>query len=208
MKTDDKKVIDGMQLLFIAPLVSIVLMVMAVLLTPWLMLVSTVMSVVGVWMLYSGVRNNKLLVAGMMSLIALVMDVVPKLLNVPTGAEGLQVAVKLAAGLASGVHLYCLFRGTADYMVEQGYPETAQEGKTAANLSIAVTVASVVISALNLETLMDSGGYLVLLLAAVAGVLALATVAMSLILAIIRLTFFYKCRKRLMSGLPERPGRI
>lgn len=206
MDISNKKILNGMLILFVAPLVGIVATPLSAVLSQWVALATTILSLVGTWMLYRGVISRKLCVAAVASIITFVIEVLLQIVRIPSGAELLHLAVTIMTNLVSMIYLYFLFRGTADYMVEHGYPETAKDGKIAANLAIAVTILGIVVELLGTDIWLERVWYLKMIVGASGSMIALVAIGMGIVLAIIRLTFFYQCRKKLLAGQPEAPS--
>lgn len=198
---EKKRVLTAFRLLFWTGVLGIPVAILGMAVKgTWPSLVLSLITLVGIFWLWREIRSKKLLICAVAGVISLVLSVVT--LAAP---DSVKQALEIAAAVANLVNLYCLFRGTADYMVEQGYPETAADGKLAANLAIVlyvVTAAAGVLSYITLAS--DSLSYIMITLGMVVMLAGLAVGVMGIILVITRITFFDRCYKRLGSGKPER----
>lgn len=198
---EKKRILTAFRLLFWTGVLGIPVAILGMAVKGvWPSLVLSLITLVGIFWLWREIRSKKLLLCAAAGVIGFVLSVVRLL--VP---DSVKQALEIASAVANLVNLYCLFRGTADYMVEQGYPETAADGKLAANLAVILYAVTAVVEVLNFISLTsDSLSYIMIILGMVVMLAGLAVGVMGIILFVTRITFFDRCCKRLGSGKPER----
>ena len=202
-----KKVTDALQLLFVVSIVSIVLALVGGS-VPWLNLIPVVLNLVGIWMLWSAIGSTKLKVSVITGVAYLVLEAISR---VALGGEATleHVWAILPVGCVSslcGIVCYvCLFRGIADYMAQYGFPEAAGTGRT---LSVLVIVSNVLVIALlgaSVAVLMSAGSTYVGGSITAILMLSLATVVVTIVYLVMRILFFYNCRKKLLMAPLDPP---
>lgn len=207
MEEQKKRATNALQLLFVASIVAIVLTFVSGS-VPWLNLIPVVLNLVGIWMLWSAVRSTKLKVSLITGVICMVLEAICRIAMGGTATLenlGAFLPVSIVSYLCTIVCQVCLFRGIADYMVQHGFPEAAGTGRTLSVLIIVINVLTIVTLGASVAVLMTMGhtyvgGSITAIL-----MLSLATVVVTIVYLVMRIFFFYNCRKKLLMTPPEHP---
>ena len=202
-----KKVTDALQLLFVVSIVSIVLSLVGGALA-WLELIPVVLNLAGIWMLWSAIRSTKLKVSVITGVAYLVLEAISR---VALGGEATleNVWAILPVGIVSslcGIVCYvCLFRGIADYMAQYGFPEAAGTGRTLSVLVIVINVLAIALLGAGAAVVLSMGNTYVGGSITAILMLSLATVVVTIVYLVMRILFFYNCRKKLLMAPLDPP---
>ena len=207
MEEQKKRATNALQLLFVISIVAIVLALVGGS-VPWLNLIPVLLSLVGIWMLWSAIRSTQLKVSLITGVACLVLEVIVRVALGGTATLenlGAFLPVSIVSYLCSIVYQVCLFRGIAEYMAEQGFPEAAGTGRTLSVLIIVANVLTIAMLGASVAVLMTMGhtyvgGSITAIL-----LLSLATVVVTIVYLVMRILFFYNCRKKLLMTPPEHP---